>query len=54
MERIDCRTVIERPLPKGPRYQHPNAKYVGDDYDGCCERYECPDCGTHFKMELPE
>jgi hypothetical protein len=53
-ERIDCRTVPERPLPKGPFYVHPNAKYVGSDYDGCCDEYECPDCGTEFSVELPE
>jgi hypothetical protein len=53
-ERIDCRTVPERPLPKGPFYVHPNAKYVGSDYDGCRVDYECPVCGTDFSVELPE
>lgn len=52
--RVDCRTVAERPLPKGPRYIHPNAKCTGSDYDGCCDEYECPDCGTEFSVELPE
>jgi hypothetical protein len=50
MERIDCRTVAERPLPKG-RYEHPNAKSDGGCSEGCCDDYVCPDCGTEFRVE---
>lgn len=52
--RVDCRTVSERPLPKGPRYEHPNAMSDGTCYEGCCDYYECPDCGTRWRSENPE
>lgn len=53
-ERIDCRTVAERPLPVGPRYVHPNAITVGGCAEGCCDDYRCPDCGTEFRVEAPD
>lgn len=52
-ERIDCRTA-EKPLAKGPRYIHPNAKSVGTCSEGCCDDYKCPDCGTRFRVEAPD
>lgn len=54
IEYTDCRTVEERPLPKGPRYLHPNAISKGSCYEGCCDEFECPDCGTHFQNEMPQ
>ncbi len=51
-ERIDCRTV--QTIEPGKRYIHPNAKGTGSCYDGCCDEYECPDCGTTWREELPE
>lgn len=52
-ERIDCRTVTERPLPKG-RYVHPNAVDDGGCSEGCCDDYKCPDCGTSWRVEAPD
>lgn len=52
MERIDCRTVDT--IEKGKRYFHPNAVSTGSCYEGCCDYYKCPDCGTEWREELPE
>lgn len=52
MDRIDCRTVTS--IEKGKRYTHPNAESVGSCYEGCCDDYRCPDCGTEFRVELPD
>lgn len=27
---------------------------VGDCGAGCCDRYECPDCGERFLVEWPD
>ena len=51
--RIDCRTA-EKPLAVGPRYVHPNAVSTGECYEGCCDDYKCPDCGTEFRVEAPQ
>lgn len=48
--RIDCRTVEKVESGTGKRYLHPNAKVVGDCYEGCCDDYECPDCGTTWRL----
>lgn len=53
-ERVSCLTVKERPLPKGPLYEHPNAERVGDCGEGCCDDWECPDCGTSWRFEWPD
>jgi len=52
IDRIDCRTVDV--IVKGVRYIHPNAKRTDTCYDGCCDYYKCPDCGTTWREELPE
>lgn len=52
MARIDCRTV--ETIEKGQQYFHPNAVSDGGCSDGCCDDYKCPDCGTEFRVELPE
>jgi hypothetical protein len=44
MERIDCRTV--ETIEPGKHYFHPNAEGDGSCYEGCCDDYKCPDCGT--------
>jgi hypothetical protein len=49
-EYIDCRSVKERPLPEGPFYKHPNAYVEGECYEGCCDKYHCPDCGTRWRF----
>jgi hypothetical protein len=33
--------------------EHPDAVVVDSSCD-CCEAYQCPHCGRHFKVELPE
>lgn len=33
-------------------WQHPDAKSVGECLDGCCDYYECPNCGLHFTVEV--
>lgn len=33
---------------------HPNAKHVGTCYEGCCDDYECPECGLTFRVENPD
>lgn len=36
---------------------HPDAKYLSaTDYGGgeYCEKYECPNCGKRFEVELPQ
>jgi len=52
-ERIDCRTA-DKPLAKNQWYFHPNANLVGGCYEGCCDDYECPDCGAQFRVEAPD
>lgn len=38
---------------KGTPAQHPDAKEVDSSCD-CCAAYICPNCGLHFKVELPQ
>jgi len=52
MKRIDCRTVDK--IEAGKLYVHPNAVDVGTCYEGCCDKYRCPDCGTTWKEEAAE
>ncbi len=33
---------------------HPDAVRVGDCGEGCCDDYECPDCGKSFRVEYPD
>lgn len=51
-ERIDCRTVAE--IEDGKLYVHPNARFVRMCFEGCCDYYECPDCGIDFRVEAPD
>lgn len=30
---------------------HPNAKCIGECSEGCCDRYECPDCGLRSERD---
>lgn len=43
---------------KGEYATHPDAREVGDQEDGYpggdYQRYECPNCGKRFKVELPQ
>ena len=40
------------------RAVHPDAVSDGDDDDygteGCYARYQCPNCGLRFRVELPQ
>jgi len=33
---------------------HRNARSLGSDDAGCCERMCCQDCGKYFKVEWPD
>ena len=33
---------------------HPNAVRTGDCGEGCCDDFECPDCGKSFRVEWPD
>jgi hypothetical protein len=39
--------------PERGAAEHPGAEYLGDDSDGCCERYQCSNCGLRFRVTLP-
>jgi hypothetical protein len=30
---------------------HPNAISTGGCGEGCCDDFECPDCGMNFRVE---
>lgn len=34
--------------------EHPNAVDIGTCYQGCCDKYRCPDCGKTFLVECPD
>ena len=35
--------------------RHKNAKTTGKTCrEGCCDEYECPDCGVTFMVECPD
>ena len=45
----------EEPWTPGiKRVIHPDARYLGDDAEGCCSTYECPHCGKWWREQLPE
>lgn len=52
-ETNDCRTT-ELVAGRQFLYVHPNAVDVGECYEGCCDKYECPDCGTRFTVEAAQ
>lgn len=48
-----------RSYPRGPRWTHPDATHVRDDYGslgsgGSYAEYECPRCGHAFSVMLPD
>lgn len=45
-----------QPMPKGAKgwWLHPNARNVGECYEGCCDDFECPDCGATWRVECPQ
>jgi len=44
---VDSRTI-------GAACNHRNTKDIGSCDDGCCDKYECQDCGRHFMVECPD
>lgn len=46
-ERVDCCTVTA--IEPNVWYVHPNAVSDGECYEGCCDDYKCPDCGTRWR-----
>jgi hypothetical protein len=51
-ERYTCTPEAPWTPDKGAA-EHPGAEYLGDDLDGCCDRYHCKHCGLRFKVTLP-
>jgi hypothetical protein len=43
----------ERPMPENASgiWLHPNAKDVGGCSEGCCDDFQCPDCGKKWRKE---
>lgn len=39
---------------KAERSQHPDAYEIDNLLCDCCAKYECPNCGLRFKVELPQ
>lgn len=39
---------------KGTPVEHVGAKNVGECSESCCDYWECPNCGTHFKTEVAQ
>lgn len=36
---------------KGYPTIHPDAIDEGECFDGCCDKYRCPNCGLRFTVE---
>lgn len=57
MTQYTC-TALEPWTPeKSTRAIHPDAELIDErDYGGgeYCEKYECPNCGLIFEVELPQ
>jgi len=56
MERYICSKDLPRPEGAEGQWAHPDAKrlYDRDTSDGSYERYECPNCGLHFNVTVPD
>jgi len=59
-EGIYWRDTVPEDYTKNPSYcgnggtWHPNAVNVGECSSGCCDDYECPDCGKTWRYEWPD
>lgn len=62
MSNLDERLICTKEAPykpaehlgAAPRVVHPDAKVIGDCLQGCCDRYECPNCGVRWLTEVPQ
>jgi len=50
-ERYVCTKEAPWDKTKGDLAIHPDAKCVGECYEGCCDDYECPNCKTAWREE---
>lgn len=53
-ERFICTKDDPWTKEKGTPAQHPDAVSDGECFEGCCDRYKCPNCGLRFTEEVPE
>ena len=56
-ERKTCTVDAPMPADDQGRWMHPDAKEIDSDYGsayGTYERYECPNCGLRFWVELAD
>ena len=46
----------EHPMPRGApgQWAHTSVSSVGTCPEGCCDDYECADCGTQWRVEAAE
>lgn len=55
-ERAESFAIYETIRARGAAHdcKHPNAKCVYDSDDGEYEKWECPDCGKRYGVEIPQ
>lgn len=53
-ERKLCTRQSPRPKDAPGIWEHEGAKRVGECSSGCCDDYQCEDCGTRWRVEVPE
>lgn len=51
-ERYVCTKDAPWSAEKGDWAQHPDAKWIDECSDSCCNYYRCPNCGLTFKVEV--
>lgn len=46
----------EHPMPKNApgHWAHTNIRSTGECSEGCCDYYECKDCGHKWKVEVAD
>lgn len=54
-ERQICSKDAPMPAEAPGRWQHPEAREIGETYsDGCFAEYQCPHCKRQWTVELPD
>ncbi len=52
--RAEGRTVCTPEEPRTVAYAHQNDVLVGDCGQGCCDDWQCTDCGRKYRFEWPD